>query len=616
MRKILKKGLILCMALAITLTGMSAFAFAATEGPDTTGGSARFEVTGYTITKFNKVPTNTSRTYTITKGDTVDILVTIKSNSTVDESDTLDASRLVDSFSGGTIDKIASIGGQKSKTIEILVTGLKYKGTGQSLKLMVQKGTGYDNIEVPISEAKVYTEPDYTPSEPSTPDPIPAPKAIISRNQLSHDIKPGETMTLNITVKNVGKAVMQNPIITLTPSDALTVVGGTTAFQLKNINIGKDVTIAVQVRALKTIQSATQYIDAEVEYDYYNRVSTTSGSAKGRITIPAKLSGAAGEQDDETTSPVPNIIVTKFNYGGQSVAAGSNFNFSFKFKNTSSELNIDNIVVTVDGGENLLLNGTSNSFFFDKIKAGHSQVVKVPMKALKTVTGNAQPVSINFKYEYVDHKKRTQAASDIKLSVPVYQPDRFEISKPVVPEYITEGDEISITLNYVNKSKTDISNVEASLEGNVQSSSPMQTVGNLEPGKSGTIAFAVTAAAAGESTFDIKVSYEDGNGDSKERIFPVTMDVQAMQPSDPGMDDPGMDNPDAEEGGFNWWIVVAIVAVLGIAAVVILKKRKKAKAAKKEQELWDSWDDELNGTGDADSKANTADAGNENKGDR
>lgn len=596
MRKILKKGLILCMALAITLTGMSAFAFAATEGPDTTGGSAEFEVTGYAVTSLNgKDISNTSRIYTITKGDVVDIVVTIKYNSTVSNpGDNLGVSRRVDSFSGGKA-SIEKIDGKQGDYI-IKATGLKYKGVDQKLVLMVQNGNKYDDIVVPISEAKVYTEPDYTPSEPSTPDPIPAPKAIISRNQLSHDIKPGETMTLNITVKNVGKAVMQNPIITLTPSDALTVVGGTTAFQLNNINIGKDVTIAVQVRALKTIQSATQYIDAEVEYDYYNRVSTTSGSAKGRITIPAKLSGAAGEQDDETTSPIPNIIVTKFNYGGQSVAAGSNFNFSFKFKNTSSELNIDNIVVTVDGGENLLLNGTSNSFFFDKIKAGHSQVVKVPMKALKTVTGNAQPVSINFKYEYVDHKKRTQATSDIKLSVPVYQPDRFEISKPVVPEYITEGDEISITLNYVNKSKTDISNVEASLEGNVQSSSPMQTVGNLEPGKSGTIAFAVTAAAAGESTFDIKVSYEDGNGDSKERIFPVTMDVQAMQPSDPGMDDPGMDNPDAEEGGFNWWIVVAIVAVLGIAAVVILKKRKKAKAAKKEQELWDSWDDELNGT--------------------
>ena len=58
------------------------------------------------------------------------------------------------------------------------------------------------------------------------------------------------------------------------------------------------------------------------------------------------------------------------------------------------------------------------------------------------------------------------------------------------------------------------------------------------------------------------------------------------------------------------------MVVLGIAAVVILKKRKKAKAAKKEQELWDSWDDELNGTGDADGTANTADAGNGNEGDK
>ena len=72
------------MALAITLTGMSAFAFAATEGPDTTGGSAEFEVTGYAVTSLNgKDISNTSRIYTITKGDVVDIVVTIKYNSTV-----------------------------------------------------------------------------------------------------------------------------------------------------------------------------------------------------------------------------------------------------------------------------------------------------------------------------------------------------------------------------------------------------------------------------------------------------------------------------------------------------------------------------------------------------
>lgn len=590
MKKIIKKSLILCMALVMVLTTMGISAFATeTEPEGKDNNTGEFVITGYDV----------NRT-TIRKGNSVDITLRIKYNSTTSpgvDLDSLDISRLSDSFSGGNIkkDSLKAIEGGSSFAFQVTFENLKYKGVGQSFKIMVRKGeSAYQPLTADISEAEVYTEPDYTPSEPSTPDPIPAPKAIISRNQLTHDIKPGETMTLNITVKNVGKTVMQNPIITLTPSDSLTIVGGTTAFQMSNINTSKEATVAVQIRALKTIQNAVQYIDAEVEYDYYNRVSTQSGSAKGRITIPAKVKATADDQDDETTSPVPNVIVTKFNYGGQSVAAGSSFNFSFKFKNTSSELDIDNIVVTVDGGENLLLNGTSNSFFFDEIKAGHSQTVKVPMKALKTVTGNAQPVSINFKYEYVDHKKRTQATSDIKLSVPVYQPDRFEISKPVVPEYITEGDEVSITLNYVNKSKTDIANVEASLEGNVESANPSMSVGNLEPGKSGTIAFAVSAMTAGESQFDIKVSYEDGNGDSKERVFPVTMNVQAMEPYDPGTDDPGMDDPGQEEGGFNWWILVAIVAVLAIAAVIILKKRKKAKAAKKEQELWDSWDDELN----------------------
>ena len=597
------------MAFVMALASMSAFAFADDGSKADSGNGSEFVVTGYDV----------NRT-TIRKGNSVDITLRVKYNSTSDpgvDLGALDISRLTDSFSGGTIkkDSLKKIDGGESFAFEVTFENLKYKGVGQSFKIMIRNGaTAYQPLETTITEAEVYTEPAETPSEPSTPDTIPAPKAVVSRNELSHDIKSGETMTLNISIKNVGKANMQNPVVSFTTSDSLMIVGGASSFQLGNINTGRTETVQLQVKGLKDIQNANQYIDAEIEFDYYNRVSTQSGTAKGRVTVPAQVKKAKDDDQDtdETTSPVPNIIVTKFNYGSSSVAAGSEFNFSFKFKNTSSELNVENLVVTAEGGEGMMINGSTNSFFFNKVKPGASKSVSIPMKVMKTVTNGAQTVSLNFKYEYVDQKKRTSTSADIKLSVPVYQPDKFEISNPVVPDYITEGDEISITLNYVNKSKTDIANVEASLEGDVQSASPLQTVGNLEPGKSGTIAFAITAAAAGESSFDIKVSYEDGNGDSKERIFPVTMDVQAMQPSDPGMDDPGMEDPDAEEGGFKWWIVAAVAVVLGIVTSVILKKRKKAKAAKKEQELWDSWDDELNGTNDTNDTL--TDAGN--KGDK
>ncbi len=588
------------MALAMILTSMSAFAFAEGAGASASD-DTKYVVTGYSITKLNNAEIKSGTLVTINKGDKVDISVSIKLNSTSAQPKLDEVYRLEDSFSGGTAERIWESGTNK---YTIKITDLTYKGTGQSLKFMVENDGGYDTLTVTVTEAKEYTEPTDDSDSTYTPDAIPAPKAIFSRNDLTNDIKAGETATLTITVKNAGKANMTNPILTLTPSDALTIVGGATSFEMATINTGKTGSVTVQVKALSKIESASQYVDAELDYDYYDRISTKSSSTKGRITVPAKVTTATDTTTDETGNPVPNIIVTKFSYGGESVAAGSSFTFSFKFKNTSSELAIDNVVVTVDSGENLMINGSTNSFFFDKIKAGNSKTVSVPMKAMKTLTGNSQAVSINFKYEYVDQKKRSQATSDVKLSVPVYQPDKFEISQPVLPDYIAEGDEVSVTLNYANKSKTEISNVEASLEGNVTSSNSLQNIGNLEAGKSGTIVFAVTAGAAGDNEFDIKISYEDGNGDSKERIFPVTMSVQAMEPyvPDDNIDDGG--DTGEETGGFNWWILVAIAVVLAIAATIILKKRKKAKAAKKEQELWDSWDNELGGGDDGSAGSN------------
>lgn len=586
------------MALAMVLSSMSMSAFAASgesgsSSSDSSATTTEYVVTGYSITRVNS-NSNPGKLPTINKGDEVDISVNIKLNSTSSIPGLNDVVRLEDDFSGGTASK-EWVTDTNKYTIKL--TGLIYKGTGQNLKFMVEKDGGYDTLTVKIVEAKVYEEPSDDSSSTYTPDKIPAPKAIFSRNDLGNDIKAGETKTVTITIKNVGKANMVSPILTLTPSDALMIVGGTTSFEMATIDTGKTATVSLQVKALSKIESASQYLNAKLDYDYYDRVSTVSSSTEGKISIPAKLTTAADTTDDGVANPVPNIIVTKFNYGGESVAAGSSFNFSFKFKNTSSKLAIDNVVVTVDGGENLLLNGSSNSFFFDKIKAGNSKTVTVPMKALKTLTVNSQTVSVSFKYEYVDQNKRTQATSEAKLSVPVYQPDKFEISKPVLPDYIAEGDDVSITLNYVNKGKTQISNVEASLEGDVTSSLSTTTVGNLDPGKNGTIVLSATAVSAGDTEFDVKVTYEDSNGDSKERIFPVTMTVQAAEPYVP--DDNIDDGGDAEEtGGFNWWILVAAAVVIAIAATIILKKRKKAKAAKQEQALWDSWDDEL-GSGDS-----------------
>ena len=629
MKKIFKKSLVICLALVMVLTSMSLVAFADGEGSGSGSGSAadtgEFFVTDYTIYRNG----GNNKTTHIEKNDVVDIELTIKFDTSAGSGvnlNALDISRVTDSFRGGTVGepKSTTEGETTAKKFTVKITGLTYKGTGQSLELKLNAGgTTYQDLSVKITEAEEYVEDDSSSSSGSTTvDPTPAPKAIFSRNDLSSDIKSGQTITLTITVTNAGKATMQSPMLYLTPSDSLLVVGGSSAYQLSDIAKGKTQSVSVQVKALKNIQSANQYLDCELAYDYYDRNNTTSSETKGRITIPAKVSSSTDTDDDETASPVPNIIVTSFDYGGSSVAAGSSFSLGIKFKNTSSSIAVENLVVTVEPGTTLTLNGSSNSFYFDKVKKGKSKTISVPMKAQKTLDVSAETVTVSFKYEYLDHKKRTQATAETKITVPVYQPDRFEISSPVLADYIEAGSETTITLNYVNKSKTEMSNVEATVAGDLTTSAATQTVGNVEAGKNGTIAFAVTPNEAGDCNYTVTVTYEDGNGDEKERVFTGTMSVQEAYIDD-GSDyvDDGSDGTEDQSSGIPWWVFVIIAVVVIVAAIVILKKRKAAKLAKKEQELWDSWDDELGSGSDSSAGAGTgtnANGGdaNNNKGDK
>ena len=597
------------MALMLALGAMSAAFAAGGSGENTPGSGANggeFEVTGYRIEKINGAVIKDERLITINKGDNIDILLNLKYNTAETTFTSVDVARRVDSFSGGTA-KVVQDSGQMSGSyvFQVRVTNLKYRGSGKTLSLLLSnKGNAYQNLDVPISECKEYTEPTVEPTPAPTPDPIPTPKVIVTRNELSGDVKAGDELMLTVSVKNIGRTTINNPILSFTPSESLLVVGKDSAVQMNSIGVGRTETAQVKVRVLNPVASVNQYLDAKLEFTYYNNVSTTAGEASARIGIPAKVKKKTEETTDETTaSPLPNIIVSRFHYGGGSVAAGSKFNLAFKFRNTSSTVDVENMVITVTGGEGLTINGSSNTFFYDKVKAGASKTVTVPMKVANTTVDTAQDVSINFKYEYLDHKKRTSASSDVKISVPLYQPDRFEISNPVVPDYVEAGQEVAVTMNYINKSKVIMSNVEAVVDGDVSTQTPIQTIGNVDAGKNGTIAFALTPNSTGEVDFAITVNYEDANGESKTRIFPVTMNVQEAAPYDPGTDDPGMDDPGEETGGFPWWIVIVAVAAIGIAALIVLKKRKKAKAAKKEQELWDSWDDEMKTSSDSGSAA-------------
>lgn len=576
MKRISRSLLSLCLALVLCAALLPVNVAKATGGGTTARAGTSFLITGYRASR--------SSIYT---GDTVDITVYL--SRTDGSNDSIRVVRGLDSFQDGTASAVAS--GQNGE-YTVTFTGLTYTGdSGKQLAFTIYyegNGGGYqDGNTVPVRECVPYTEP--TPAPEPTPEVIPEPRAVFNSDGTSTSIAAGETKTITVYIQNAGTTAMRDPILTLKSSGSLLIMGSQD-YMLDDIRAGRDTAVIVTVKAPDKIESQMQTIDASLSFYYDNGTQLTGGSASGSVNV---LSTVTKDTKDEETiaSPTPIVILSKYNYGGSSVAAGSSTNLSFSFTNTSKTIKIENVMVTVTGGQDLMLNGSTNTFYFESVAASGSKTVTVPMKAAQLISASAQDVKIDVTYEYVDQNARKSGNATLSLSVPLYQPDRFEMSEPTSSYTGYVGEETSLTIDYVNKGKSAINNVEATISGDIDSPTPYQRVGTIDGGKNGTIAFAVTPQLEGENQVKIVITYEDSNGNTKERVFEATVEAMAYEPTDPGMDDPGMIDPEPAHT-FPWkYVIIAVVAAL-IVLLIVLRIRKKKAKQKAEQALWDKWDEE------------------------
>ena len=591
MKRITRSLLSLCLAfvLCAALLPNTNVAKAANEGP--------FMITGYDVSSSS-----------VAMGD--EVTVTLYLYRTDGKNDSISLIRSVDSFQGdSTYYPQAPSAGKDGTTYTVNLKHLTYTGDdARTLKFTIyytnKDGEGaYQDGSVIIRECVPYTEP--KPEPEPTPETIPVPRAVFNSDGMVSAIAAGETKVITVYIQNAGTTAMRDPILTLKSSGSLLIMGSQD-YMLDDIRAGRDTAVNVTVKALDKVESQMQTIDASLSFYYDDGTQLTNGSASGSVNVLSDVNNDG--QNEDIASPTPIVILSKYNYGGSSVAAGSGTNLSFSFTNTSKKLAIENVMVTVTGGSDLMLNGSTNTFYFDSVAAGGSKSVTVPMKAAQLISASAQDVQIAVTYEYVDQNARKSGSATLSLSVPLYQPDRFELSEPKTSYTGYVGEETSLTIDYVNKGKSAISNVDATISGDIDSPTPYQRVGTIDGGKNGTIAFAVTPQLEGENQVKIVITYEDSNGNTKERVFEATVEAMAYEPADPGMDDPGMIDPEPAST-FPWkYVIIAVVAAL-IVLLIVLRIRKKKAKQKAEQALWDKWDEEEL----AEEKKEAADAAAENK---
>lgn len=564
MKTNLKKMISLCLVLVLALAAVPC-ASAAND----------FLIAGYTV--------NTPAS--ITKGGSAaKITVKLRSVAAIADTATVDAMFIAnDSFSNGSV----ACATENHTDYTLTFDKLTYTGVGNALSFAMIVDGEKQEMATSVSACVPYVEPsdDYDPPEPTA-----APRAVITYSGLPELLASGETATVSISIQNTGKTTMKAPVLEYAVSDSLLIADAKYSASLSDIKAGSTASVQVPIKAFGKITAQKQSIDVSMTFDYYNNVSNVSSEASAHIIVPCKLSDEPEEEPTASSKPVPVVILSGYNYGGAAIAAGSEATLNFTFTNTSKSLAVENIVLKVTTGANLQLNGSSNTFYFERVGAGGGKSVTLPLKAVPMISGSTQDVGLSFSYEYVDGEQRRERTSEMSISVPLYQPDRLELSEPVAAYVGFVGEETSLTLDYVNKGKTEVSNVEATISGDVDSYNSLVRVGNIPSGKSGTIAFAVTPMLEGDNKAVITVTYEDANGDIKERVFETTLNAMPMEEFDPGeWEEPTYP---VEESGFPWWIVAVAAAVIAVIVIAVVRKKKKKARLAREQELWDEWDDD------------------------
>lgn len=308
-------------------------------------------------------------------------------------------------------------------------------------------------------------------------------------------------------------------------------------------------------------------------------------------TIAQAISQCGPAASEQQNAKQAALVVQSSSYGTSEVQAGHNFTLSAVILVTGGTSGAENVAVNLTLPEDITVVSGSADSFIGNMAAGTTSQVDFLLTARAAAATGSKNITVNVTGNAASDGTALTASKTV--TVPVTQPDRFEISNVNIPENMVVGEESYGTVNLVNKGKSTVYNVEAELQGTgfTVDEGAKKFIGNVASGTQSSQDFNLTAEQAGTVNAVLVVTYEDEKGTVKSLSRDVVITVDDTAAMDPGLDpgmgmDPsmGMEIPEQANGALNWvWIVVGLAAVVIIAAIVfgVLKRKKRQKAAAK-----------------------------------
>lgn len=305
---------------------------------------------------------------------------------------------------------------------------------------------------------------------------------------------------------------------------------------------------------------------------------------------------SASSSDSSTSAETrgTGFVLQQASYGAQEVTAGKAFTLETTLKATNGSYSVEDTSVTLTLPKEITLADGSSVSYIGTVKPNQSVVAVFNLVSKANAEEGSYTVTINIKG--INAKDGTPVEASADITVPVSQPDRFEIANPRLPDYLVVGmDDGSgyASVDLINKGVSSVMNVEVDVQGEgLVAAEGKQFVGTIAAGSQNSVDLNITATQAGSIDGQLIIMYENSRGEVKTLTKDFTVQVEEM-----GMIDPGTDGmfpepmPEKPSGMPFWiWLIVGIIVVIAVVVVlIVIIKKKKAKA---QAQLDDEFDDD------------------------
>ena len=376
----------------------------------------------------------------------------------------------------------------------------------------------------------------------------------------------GKSNEIDVKITNSGNKAYEKLVSIITLPAGCSLKSGSTRQVVGAVEPGQTVSVKYQVNVDKEASNGSKQ---------FGLLLSGIGNTAVNETLYLPVSGGKTDGEISKSEINPILLLTAYEYGGEAITAGNEFDLTLTLTNTSNKP-IQNVKVTVSSeGNSFLPVGSSNSYYISSVGAGASSTKVLHLSCVNDAEQKQTSVTVASSYQ--DGDGTPFSASDV-VTVPVVQATRFEVDEILDPGWLTADSQGFLSVNYYNKGRNQLYNLKISAEGDFTiDGNASQYIGNMAAGRNDYYSLNFWPLQAGPMNGKVIFTFEDAAGNEQivEKEFNFNIG-EAMVWDDPGFGE--WEEPQQKKMPLWGWGAIGLgVLIVLIVVLKALKKRKKAK---------------------------------------